>query len=114
MPSALKTAKIQFLGEQDGLPERELKRALMGCLASCGSQVAVAYLMRVSYVETPGVQIALCMRVEESDCAELMSCIGNVFRRLFGATQHMDILFLSEVQHEAIDKVAEAFYTASA
>jgi hypothetical protein len=109
----LKTAQILFLGEQDGEIERELKEQFSGCLSGC-IHVTCAYLVRVSYKETPGANVALCIFAKTENRAELLPCIEEVFRRSFHPTQHMDTLFLSEAQLQEINKVAKPFYTASA
>jgi hypothetical protein len=108
----LKTSRILFLGEQDGEIERELKRELSGYFSSHVGVIS-AYLVRVSYKETPGVNVSLCVSAEASNRAELLPRMEEVFRRLFRTTQHMDILFLSQSQLSVINEVAKPFYTAS-
>ena len=109
----IQTGPILFLGDQDGKTEQELKKQLSGCF-STNAGVESAYLMRVSYETTFGPHVALCINSKASNHSELLRYIGDVFHRLFHATQHMDILFVSESQLAAIDKVARPFYTASA
>jgi hypothetical protein len=109
----LKTARVLFLGEQDGEIERELKKQLSGCF-SRSILVSFAYLVRTSYKETPGANVALCILAKTANRTELLPCVEEVFRRLFHPTQHMDTLFLSEAQLQEINKVAKPFYTASA
>jgi hypothetical protein len=108
-----RSAKILFLGEQDGDIERELKKQLSGCFSG-SVHVSYAYLVRTSYSETPGVTVALCIFAKAANRTELLPCIEQVFRGLFHPTQHIDILFLSKVQLQEITKVAKPFYTASA
>jgi hypothetical protein len=109
----IQTARMLFLGEQDGSTEQELKSQLWGCFSSHAGVIS-AYLLRVSYEATPGPHVALCINSRASNRAELLPCIEKVFRKMFRATQHMDILFVSEQQLAAIDQVATPFYTASA
>jgi SseB protein C-terminal domain len=102
-----------FLGEQRGDVERELKKRLSEYF-SRSTSVSCAYLVRASYKETPGINIALCILAKLQSRNELLPAIEQVFGGLFHATQHMDILFLSKVQLQEINKVAKPFYTASA
>lgn len=109
----LRTDNILFLGEQDGDIERELKKRLAGCCSN-SIHISYAYLVRASYKETPGVNVALCIVAKAESRIDLLPCIEQVFRGLFHPTQHMDILFLSEIQLQEINKVAKPFYTAPA
>jgi hypothetical protein len=108
----IKISQVLFLGEQDGASELGLKQGLSDCFCNVNA-VLSAYLVRVSYKESPGIQIALCMNVEVSSRATVLPCVEVVFRKLFSITQHMDIFFLSDAQLAAINKVAKPFYTAS-
>ena len=108
----LRPAKILFLGEQDGEIERELKKQLSKCFAG-SIRVSYAYLVRASYKETPGVNIALCIFANAANRTELLPCLEQVFRGMFHPTQHIDMLFLSEIQLKEINQVAKPFYTAS-
>jgi SseB protein C-terminal domain len=106
---SIKTQKAIFLGEQDGPTERLLKTELAKFFV-LNQEIISAYLARVSYVEVPGPQVALCLRGGEQNAQDLVQGIGKVFSRLFNPTHHLDILFLSEVQRESIDRVAKPFY----
>jgi hypothetical protein len=105
------TKKILFLGDQDGVIERELKARLTNCFTS-KQTVSSAYLVRVSYEEAPGPLIALCIRCGEKPAMELAECSGKIFGSLFDPREHLDILFLSEAQVAEIDKIAKPFYAA--
>jgi hypothetical protein len=107
-----KTKKVLFLGEQDGVGERALKARLRICFADDGG-VDVAYLARVSFAETPKPQVALCLKGLEERAKLLIGCVGKAFNELFGSTQHLDILFLSETQLAEITLVARPFYSRS-
>lgn len=109
----MKTIHVLFLGEQDGAAERELKGKLVTCF-SIVDEVRAAYLVRVSYTETPSPQIALCLRGGTERTAELTECIGKTFTSLFKTTEHLDILFLSETQLAEIERVAKPFFSQSA
>jgi hypothetical protein len=107
---SIKTQKAIFLGEQDGPTERSLKTELAKFFV-LNQEIISAYLARVSYAEVPGSQIALCLKGGEQNAQELVQGIGKVFSRLFNPMQHLDILFLSEIQLESIERVAKPFYS---
>jgi SseB protein C-terminal domain len=109
----LKVSRVLFLGEQDGPVERQLKTKLIEhCFVSQGS-VSSAYLARVSYQDTPGVTVALSLWGGKENAAAILECIGTAFRPLFRATEHLDTVFLDELQRQAVDKVAKPFYVAN-
>jgi hypothetical protein len=72
--------------------------------------VSAAYLTRVSYQETPGQNVALCLHGGKENAAAIVDCVGAIFRKHFHTTQHLDILFLSTQQLEEAAKVAKPFY----
>ncbi len=108
---ALRTKRVLFLGEQDGVGERELKAKLSECFSVDGG-VESAYLARVSFAEVPMSQVALCLKGGEEQVPALVECVGKTFKKLFKTTQHLDIFFLSEAQLKEITLVAKPFYTA--
>jgi hypothetical protein len=95
------SAQALFLGEQDGEAERTLKRQLVACFVD-DAHVTAAYLVRLSYEDTPGLQVALCIKSKESHQTDDLPCVRDPFHKLFKTTQHMDIMFLSETSLVAI------------
>ena len=57
----LRASKINFVVEQDGTPERELKSKLV-MLFNRAAWVNVAYLARVTYEDAGPMHVALCVR----------------------------------------------------
>jgi hypothetical protein len=116
--------QVQFVGEQDGAPERELKDRLAGSLRPMGVQKA--YLAVVSYAERKGPQnadgdgvapeltVALCLSVSDAatEKGEIVQRASHDFAAMFGPTQHMDIIFLTDQQEAALKKVCQPFYIA--
>jgi hypothetical protein len=109
----LKTSRVHFLSEQDGPSEQQLKTKLIECCLLSKTDVSSAYLARVSYRETPGLTVALCLRGGKKNAAAIVECVGATFRRVFRSTEHLDIFFLDESQLKEIDKVAKPFYVAA-
>ena len=105
-----KTADILFLGEQRGLAEQEFQAEVVGCFTA-HSQVQSAYLVRVSFKESPQPQVALCIRGRASDATTIVECVGKIFQRQFKTTAYLDVLFLSDTQFAAIARVAKPFYS---
>src|ERR1051326_2162978 len=113
---------VQFVGEQDGPPERELKERLAGSLRPMG--IRKAYLAVVSYDERKGPQnaagdgsapaltVALCVSLQETAAEkhDIVQRASHDFAAMFGPTQHMDIIFLTDQQELALSKVCRPFY----
>jgi hypothetical protein len=106
---SLNAGEVLFLGEQDGVVERELKTAISGFLLSHPA-IYSAYLARVSYQEAPGPSVALCLRGRRENVKLLVTGIGEIFKNQFNTTQHLDIFFLSDLQLQALERVAKPFY----
>ncbi len=114
---------VQFVGEQDGPPERELKTKLSSSLRPMG--VRKAYLAVVSYDErkgpqnssgdgAPALNVALCLSLQDATAEkrEIVERAGHDFAALFGPTEHMDVIFLTDQQEAALNKVCRPFYMA--
>jgi hypothetical protein len=114
---------VQFVGEQDGAPERELKEKLASSLRPMG--VRKAYLAVVSYDERKAPQntagdgaaalnVALCLSLEDTASGRhnIVERASHEFAAMFGPTQHMDIIFLTDQQEAALKKVCRPFYMA--
>jgi hypothetical protein len=115
--------QVQFVGEQDGPPERELKTRLADSLRPMG--IRKAYLAVVSYDErkgpqstsgdgAPALNVALCLSLLDTAAEkhDIVQRAGHDFAALFGPTQHMDIVFLTDQQEAALKKVCRPFYMA--
>ncbi len=98
--------RIRFLQEQDGIPEREFKEAVVPVLKRA---VQRAYLARIQYADTGTNAVALCLRATGSE-EPLVKAIGAVFSPIFGARQHLDIIFLNEDQERELAGVCRPFF----
>lgn len=106
----LQVPEIQFLGEQDGPPERLLKKRLSAVFVF-HRQLERAYLAQVRYADESGV--ALCLRCVGGQNPQLAEVVGEVFGSIFGAHEHLDILFVSENQEAVLRRVCRPFYSAA-
>ena len=102
----------------------ELKERLAHSLRPMG--VRKAYLAVVSYGERkgpqnaagdgaePGLNVALCVSLQDETAGkqEIVQRAGHDFAAMFGPSQHMDIIFLTDQQEAALHKVCRPFYMA--
>jgi SseB protein C-terminal domain len=100
---------LRFLGEQDGIPERDLKEALKPLLLG-DRKVERAYLARVQLAEAdvPSVVMALVRQGGESE--KLKGDIAAVFWVLFSSKNFLDVVFVSAFQDEELAACCRPFY----
>jgi len=108
-PETRTEPRIEFLGEQDGPPERELKASIIEELTGVPA-VARAYLARVGYQPQGKAGVALCLAGVKRDDAALVKRIGERFGAIFGQAAALDILFLTPEQEADVARVCAAFY----
>ena len=106
----LQVPQLRFLGEQDGPPERELKFRLAQFFQS-DQRVATAYLARVAY-GGESFAVALCLRARFGPDRSLVENVGKIFASIFGGHEHLDIIFLSEMQEAELAIVCKPFFQA--
>jgi hypothetical protein len=100
---------IKFLGEQDGIPEKNLKSQLVEIFGGL-DYVIRAYLVRVVYNDSNEVNVALCIRTEKDASHSLSNAINQVFYRMFRTNEHLDVLYLTEERETTLSKVCTPFY----
>lgn len=98
---------IQFRGEQNGGPERQLKAQLVTLFLS-EPKVQRAYLARITAGGEPSV--ALCMLAPGCNEEALVDRISAIFADNFKRSQQLDMLFLDDAQLASVSKVCRAFY----
>jgi hypothetical protein len=98
---------VIFLREQDGKPERLLKRRLVESFKQRGD-VLHAYLAQISSEGQPSV--ALCLKTSQGPDQNLVQEIGAMFAAIFGRHEHLDILFLNEKRELAVASVCAPFF----
>jgi hypothetical protein len=109
-PQTHRVQQILLIREQDGPPERELKRRLAELFRRDPS-VKAAYLARVSYVEAGPLSVALCLRAQRGPDTSVTEKVGQIFASMFGHHEHLDIVFLSAAQEAELAKVCVPFFT---
>jgi len=100
---------IEFLGEQDGPPERTLKAELTA-LFTTRARVSRAYLCRVRYRD--GAH-AVALAVASPEDTRLVAEAGAVFRKMFGPHTFLDIMFLDGGKESRLASVCRPFYSVS-
>jgi len=106
-PRAGGAPSVEFHGEQDGGPERQLKGKLVTLFQS-EPAVQQAFLAKI---QAGGERsVALCILAESGDEEALVDKVSRVFAVTFQRSQHLDILFLDDKQLPDITKVCRAFY----
>jgi SseB protein C-terminal domain len=109
-PQEMQVSEVQFLGEQDGAPERLLKGRLTEFFQRDKS-VYRAYLARTSLDRQASV--ALCVKTKFGADKGLAEKIGAIFGMIFNAHEHLDIIFLSEQQESQLKRVCSTFFDSS-
>lgn len=99
-----------FLGEQDGLPERELKKQLAKLFDSA-AWVRAAYLARVSYEEMGPVHVALCASGQPGQNRIFGERVGAIFSSIFGSHEHLDVIWLMPEQEATLASVCRPFFS---
>jgi hypothetical protein len=100
---------VVFVGEQDGPPERDLKARLRELFVRSAT-VHAAFLAIVEYPGSNAHHIAVCVKTTVAEDPALVQEIGSVFRSLFGSHEHLDVLFLKEVQEAQIAGLCKPFF----
>lgn len=105
----LHAVRVNFLREQDGLSERELKDHLSPIIRA-DQNLLRAYLARVTYGDSPAASVALCLRSTAGPSLSVVENIEKVFGSMFGSHAHLDIIFISENQESELIRCCRSFF----
>lgn len=108
-PQELTLPQVCFLDEQDGPIELKFKAKLISFFQRDKS-VQMAYLVRVYYGDKKNGGVALCLKTQFGPDKGMAAKIGMIFASLFGAHEHLDIIFLDNEQETRIIKVCKPFF----
>lgn len=106
-PQEIRVPRVQFLGEQDGPTEQLLKDRLSEFFKKDRS-VRAAYLTRVDVGGQTSV--ALCLKTQFGPDRGLAEKIGVIFKTIFNAQVHLDIMFPTTAQEVELNKVCRPFF----
>jgi hypothetical protein len=106
-PQEIRIPRVQFLGEQDGPAEQLLKDRLSEFFKR-DRRVYAAHLVRLNV----GGQttVALCLKTQFGPDRDLAEKIGAIFKTIFKANVHLDIMFPSATQEAELVKVCKPFF----
>lgn len=96
-PQEVEAPSIRFLAEQDGIPERMLKQKLVEFFKRDQS-VTIAYLARIAFGNQSQIGVALCLKTQFGPDRGIAEKVGWIFGLIFGAHEHLDIVFLRDSQ----------------
>ena len=101
---------IEFVGEQDGPVEQDLKSRFAPVLLSFGVQRA--YLAQVRFANEGPHSVAVCIVGAENP--QLVHELSAVFKSIFNSNQFLDILFVqSPVQESQLAAACRPFFVAA-
>ena len=110
-PTERREPRIEFLGEQDGPPERELKSLLRIELPRLNA-IKRAYLARIGFSPGAAPSVALCLVGTSADTRTIAEYIGELFASQFSKDAHLDIVFIDSEQEGDLRRVCLPFYEA--
>lgn len=108
-PKSFRVRAIDYVSEQDGPPERDLKTAL-GELFVASDEVQAAFLLRVRLPKATQESVMLVVRAPDADRRRLVKRITHVFQQHFGSNVSLDISFMTLDDVARAEMVASAFY----
>jgi hypothetical protein len=101
--------RIEFVGEQTGQTEDELKTRFVPALQQSKSIIA-AYLACVYYGEPSNYSVALCIRSTAGLDDRLRRRLASIFSEIFRSDAYLDIIFIRDDQEQQLRSVCNAFY----
>jgi hypothetical protein len=108
-PEIFEPQRIVFVGERTGPVEDSLKTQFREIFSRTPT-VQSAYLARLSYGESSGESVGLCIRSSGGVDEPLEKQLAQIFAEDFRAGEHLDILFMRDDQEAELRKVCRAFY----
>lgn len=108
-PDSFIPEPIDFVGQQAGPAEDELKGAFLQVLAATPT-VHSAYLARIYRGKAPRPSVALCLRSAIGVDDKVEEKLADIFRQRFRGDQGLDFLFLLEDEEIKLREVCPPFY----
>lgn len=103
-------ARVEFLAEQDGPSEADLKVELGKWFAG-DPHIQRAYLAAVGFQPTDERSVALCIVSARPDMT-VVKGVSAIFERIFRSDMHLDVLFITDDQEDDLRRVCRPFYQA--
>lgn len=103
------TSGILFLHEQDGPPEKMLKKLVLPVLET-DRQVRRAYLARIQIAEADLQSVMMAIVRDGGASRQLNDKIATIFHGLFSTHNSLDVAFISALEETELAEVCEPFY----
>jgi hypothetical protein len=104
--------RLEFLGEQDGPPERLLKNDLKRRFAAF-PHVSAAYLARLKGEGSSKSGVILAIRSTTGTDVRVVQAVADGFKALFARDCALDICFLTSALEAELRQVCPPFYELS-
>jgi hypothetical protein len=104
------TARVKFLGEQDGPVERTIKAQWLPIL-SADSNIRRAFLVRAAYERADDVHVLLALCSNVGPDPGLIEALRVPYAAIFHRDCPLDTVFVSAAQEAHIERVCPPFYT---
>ena len=101
--------KMRFICEQDGLPERGLKKEFSE-LFTRDKGIERAYLVRIAIENSDEYLVALCLSIDSGRKLSRVRKVSKIFSKMFSANQHIEIMFLDEKVETKLVGLCNPFY----
>jgi hypothetical protein len=108
-PYSFMPEPVDFLGQQAGPVEDELKTAFLPVIAATPT-VQSAYLARVYRSKAPKPSVAVCIRSSIGEDVKVEDKLTAIFKSRFRGDQRLDFLFLLEEEEIRLRSVCPPFY----
>ena len=108
-PQSFLPEPVDFVGQQAGPVEDELKSAFVPVLAATPT-VQSAYLARVYRGKAPKHSVAVCIRSSIGIDDKVEDRLSQIFKLRFRGDQRLDFLFLLEDEETRLREVCPPFY----
>lgn len=107
-PIERREGRIEFLGEQDGPSEQELKALLRAKLREFKS-IQQAYLARIGFAPDALPSVALCITPSTKADQRIVELVSRTFSSLFNSETHLDVVFIDAEQEADLRRVCRPF-----
>jgi hypothetical protein len=108
-PRKLTHVVTNFVAEQDGPSERDLKVRIVE-LFHHEPAVERAYLALAEYGDGTGAHVTLAIKCSYGEDQALVRKLMSIFGEMFSAHEHLDIIFVRPDQEHQLRDVCAPFY----
>jgi len=103
-------SEVKFIGQQIGSAEDEFKLKMSHFFQVDPKIIKRAYLVRLSYGESPAPSVVLCIRLLDEFEHELHRGSRHIFGEIHRRGDSYDHMLIDEDQEQELKKVCKPFY----